>query len=130
MKLQVVCDKRVQVYRLLGCKVGLDRLPTSIVLSMNVRSRTNYTLQTYLKRSTAITVITSSINIQSLPEYPYCIKWSMHKLDFSLFLDELAVVSRVQELVLLCFNVKHTLSGQIEEGYVLNVCIFKIVFEK
>ena len=80
----------VRYYEVLACVIETNNLPDSFSIVMKVKSKGCYTLRVYVTRSIEVSVFANAVNIQSLPKYSHCIKWRMHKLRYSLSLNDLS----------------------------------------
>ena len=100
------------------CKVLLDMLPHSITMCMKVKTtRHAHHLRVVIKSTRCISVTQGMIDIRMPPRYLHSIEWNLHKVRFTLLLNNLEVVSTILKLPMSSnFKIKHVLGGNLEEN--------------
>ena len=123
MKLNVVCNFSKRVHSVRSCRL-VSKLPYSIVICMKVRSeyRNNHTLKVVVKRKTGVVIVQSAEDFRAPPKYSHSIEWKIHKVQYTLLLNDLSIVSKLLDLISRCnFSVTHVLHGCLDERYVYSI---------
>lgn len=95
MELKVVCGHSTRGHEVTHCKVLLDKLPHSIIMCMTIKATNVFMV---IKSSRTIRVTQSCFDITSPPKYMYSVQWNLHKVEYTLTLNSLQLVSVILNL--------------------------------